>query len=497
MLGASRIRRTSGPTTVGPVDHDERAEQDRAPRVPVHDLEAGDRRADRGEHRAAEHEPADHLRLLAHAIDLEAHAALEQDDRDRKPDDRGAGRAKLGGPDDVGRIGPERHACAEQHDDSRHLQMIPEHLGNNTDQHGEREYERGRVEQGHGRSWCTRRAFASLSAADCRLDTMARNAGGLDGNSSSNFNSLDGNADLARGLLIGSGTCGTSLRRARSGGSPLPRSRAVAGWPHPMNRPPCATCPPMPGSCWSSMTSRRSSSRSTKIFAREGLNVLSATDGNAGARHPAQAPRRRAAHRSDDAEHERHGPAPRRQDDRARDRGRADDRVRHGRDRGRRDEGRRVRLRDEAAQARARRADRPQRAREAVAARREPQPQGAARREAPPRDHRHVSLAWRRTMDIVMQAAPSEATVLLLGESGTGKELLARALHEQQRAREGPVRRGQLRRDPRVDPRGRAVRLREGRVHRRRRPRATAGSRPRTAARCSSTRSARSAATCR
>jgi two-component system response regulator HydG len=39
-------------------------------------------------------------------------------------------------------------------------------------------------------------------------------------------------------------------------------------------------------------------------------------------------------------------------------------------------------------------------------------------------------LAWRRTMDIVMQAAPSEATVLLLGESGTGKELLARALHD-------------------------------------------------------------------
>ena len=37
------------------------------------------------------------------------------------------------------------------------------------------------------------------------------------------------------------------------------------------------------------------------------------------------------------------------------------------------------------------------------------------------------SLAWRRTMEIVMQAAPSQATVLLLGESGTGKELLARA----------------------------------------------------------------------
>ncbi|MCX5741954.1 MAG: sigma-54 dependent transcriptional regulator [Proteobacteria bacterium] len=41
-----------------------------------------------------------------------------------------------------------------------------------------------------------------------------------------------------------------------------------------------------------------------------------------------------------------------------------------------------------------------------------------------------TSLAWRRTMDIILQASPSEATVLLLGESGTGKELLARAVHE-------------------------------------------------------------------
>jgi two-component system, NtrC family, response regulator HydG len=41
-----------------------------------------------------------------------------------------------------------------------------------------------------------------------------------------------------------------------------------------------------------------------------------------------------------------------------------------------------------------------------------------------------TSLAWRRTMEVVMQAAPSDATVLLLGESGTGKELLARAIHD-------------------------------------------------------------------
>jgi two-component system response regulator HydG len=49
-----------------------------------------------------------------------------------------------------------------------------------------------------------------------------------------------------------------------------------------------------------------------------------------------------------------------------------------------------------------------------------------------------TSLAWRRTMDIVMQAAPSEATVLLLGESGTGKELLARALHDNSARAKGP-----------------------------------------------------------
>jgi two-component system, NtrC family, response regulator HydG len=49
-----------------------------------------------------------------------------------------------------------------------------------------------------------------------------------------------------------------------------------------------------------------------------------------------------------------------------------------------------------------------------------------------------TSLAWRRTMDIVMQAAPSEATVLLLGESGTGKELLARALHDNSTRAKGP-----------------------------------------------------------
>jgi two-component system response regulator HydG len=48
------------------------------------------------------------------------------------------------------------------------------------------------------------------------------------------------------------------------------------------------------------------------------------------------------------------------------------------------------------------------------------------------------SLTWRRTLETVMQAAPSVATVLLLGESGTGKELLARAIHEASPRAAGP-----------------------------------------------------------
>jgi two-component system response regulator HydG len=48
------------------------------------------------------------------------------------------------------------------------------------------------------------------------------------------------------------------------------------------------------------------------------------------------------------------------------------------------------------------------------------------------------SLPWRRTIDMVMQAAPSMANVLLLGESGTGKELLARAIHEASPRAAGP-----------------------------------------------------------
>jgi len=49
-----------------------------------------------------------------------------------------------------------------------------------------------------------------------------------------------------------------------------------------------------------------------------------------------------------------------------------------------------------------------------------------------------TSPAMRRVLDLVDRASESEATVLVTGESGTGKELIARALHEHSRRREGP-----------------------------------------------------------
>src|SRR4051795_11662190 len=48
------------------------------------------------------------------------------------------------------------------------------------------------------------------------------------------------------------------------------------------------------------------------------------------------------------------------------------------------------------------------------------------------------SPSLQATLDIIRQAAPSSATVLLLGESGTGKELFARALHEHSTRAQAP-----------------------------------------------------------
>jgi two-component system response regulator HydG len=48
------------------------------------------------------------------------------------------------------------------------------------------------------------------------------------------------------------------------------------------------------------------------------------------------------------------------------------------------------------------------------------------------------SPALRRVLAVATQAAPSNATVLLLGETGTGKELLARYIHEHSARAKGP-----------------------------------------------------------
>ena len=84
------------------------------------------------------------------------------------------------------------------------------------------------------------------------------------------------------------------------------------------------------------------------------------------------------------------------------------------------------------------------------------------------------SPAFRSFLDTLKQAAPSTATVLLLGESGTGKELAARALHELSGRAAGPFVAVNCAAIPETHPRGRAVRRREGRLHRRHRPAARA-----------------------
>ena len=68
--------------------------------------------------------------------------------------------------------------------------------------------------------------------------------------------------------------------------------------------------------------------------------------------------------------------------------------------------------------------------------------------------------AWRRARD---------ARVLLIGESGTGKELLAAHIHKLEPVRRRPVREGELRRHSHRADRDRAVRPREGLLHRRHR----------------------------
>ena len=101
------------------------------------------------------------------------------------------------------------------------------------------------------------------------------------------------------------------------------------------------------------------------------------------------------------------------------------------------------------------------------------------------------SPEMRKIYQVIEQAAPTSASVLITGESGTGKELVAQTIHQLSPRATFPFVAHQLRRDSRDAARERDLRPREGRVHRRRRIGGRAASSSRIAARCSSTRSAR------
>ena len=122
--------------------------------------------------------------------------------------------------------------------------------------------------------------------------------------------------------------------------------------------------------CSSSTTKPSNLASLEKIFQREGMRVFTADGAKAALEVARQTPRAGRAHGSDDAGHERRRAAARAERSVARHRGRADDRLRHGRDRRASDARRRVRLRRKAAEAHDDREERAQGGGAAVAGRR-------------------------------------------------------------------------------------------------------------------------------
>ena len=76
------------------------------------------------------------------------------------------------------------------------------------------------------------------------------------------------------------------------------------------------------------------------------------------------------------------------------------------------------------------------------------------------------SKRMEEVFELIRLVAGSDADVLVQGESGTGKELVASAIHDNSARAGEPFIARQLRRAPRVADRERALRLREGRLHR-------------------------------